>query len=148
MTTARNRTKPLVNRRLGFKAAPKSNGWMQEGRKWHFWRNWAFDGKSKYKFIRTFCTIFKILSPFIFQNIKQNVFKNATYDPIALIFDKYVKCKRVASATYKNKDKLETHFRYYPKYYILTCVLKWKLTFVLTTLLPSDIFTTVNARQS
>ena len=37
-----------------------------------------------------FCTIFKILSPFIFQNIKQNVFKNATYDPIALIFDKCV----------------------------------------------------------
>ena len=33
---------------------------------------------------------FQILSPFIFQNIKQNVFKNATYDPIALIFDKCV----------------------------------------------------------
>ena len=50
-------------------------GWMQEGRKWHFWQNWVFDGIWKYRFIRTFCTIFKVLSPFIFQNIKQNVFK-------------------------------------------------------------------------
>ena len=50
-------------------------GWMQEGRKWHFWQNWVFDGIWKYRFIRTFCTIFKVLSPFIFQNIKHNVFK-------------------------------------------------------------------------
>ena len=40
-----------------------------------FWRNWVFDWISKYRFIRTFCTILKILCSFIFQNIiKQNVF--------------------------------------------------------------------------
>ena len=44
--------------------------------------------------------LFSKFLPFIFQNIKQNVFKKATYGPIALIFDKGVKCKRVASATY------------------------------------------------
>ena len=34
--------------------------------------------------------LFSKLLALIFQNIKQNVFKNATYDPIALIFDKCV----------------------------------------------------------
>ena len=43
--------------------------------KWHLLRNWVFDGISKYRFIRTFCTILKNLWPFIFQIIKQNVFK-------------------------------------------------------------------------
>ena len=54
---------------------------MQEGRKWHFWRNWVFDWIWKYRFIRTFCTTFKFLSPFIFQNIKQNVFKKCHLRP-------------------------------------------------------------------
>ena len=36
----------------------------------------------------------KIPSPFIFQNIKQKVFKNDTYDPIGLIFDKCVNARR------------------------------------------------------
>ena len=63
----------------------KNVGWMQEGRKWQ-----VFDGISKYKFISTFRTILKILSPFLFQNSEQNVFKNVTYDPVALIVDKCV----------------------------------------------------------
>ena len=54
---------------------------MPEGRKWHFWRNRVCDGISKCRSIRTFCTIFKILSPFIFQNIMQNVFKTCHLRP-------------------------------------------------------------------
>ena len=59
---------------------------MQEGRKWHFWRNWVFGGIWKYRFIRIFYTIFKILSPFIFQNIKQNVFKKCRLRPYCTNF--------------------------------------------------------------
>ena len=86
----------------GVKDQKSSNfvGWMQEGRKWHFWWKWVFDGTSTYRFIRTFCTIFKILSPVIFQNIKQNVFKKYHLRPFCTdICEKCRKCHLRPSCT-------------------------------------------------